>query len=103
MRALRPPSNRRSCASFWMRGQPNNVHRGQGCPECGKTKQGHSRLSDREVVERFLTRGLEMIEPYKVSGVPILTKCSRCDYKWRVRPNHIFRGGGCPRCADYGF
>lgn len=45
---------------------------------------------------------LELLEEYINAKTPILHKHS-CGHTWKVRPNCIIKGQGCPKCADHNF
>ena len=42
--------------------------------------------------------GITPLEKYVNSSTKILCKCNNCGYEWRVKPNGILTGKGCPQC-----
>ena len=40
------------------------------------------------------------LEDYKGARIPILHICIACDYEWKIKPDHVLSGHGCPRCAN---
>ena len=42
---------------------------------------------------------VELLEDYLDSQTMTLHRCRLCNHTWRVRPNSLLRGGGCPVCA----
>ena len=42
---------------------------------------------------------IEVLEDYINSSTKILHKHTVCNYEWKVKPNHILSGKGCPKCA----
>lgn len=42
---------------------------------------------------------VEPLEPYINSGTKILVKCLKCANEWKVAPNSLLSGHGCPKCA----
>ena len=65
------------------------------------TRGGYSRKS-HETYEAELPKSIQVLEGYVDTKTKILHRHS-CGHEWRVRPNHILRGRGCPKCAKYGF
>lgn len=57
--------------------------------------------SDEIYRQEIKKRGLQVepLENYSRSGIPILHRCLRCGYEWKIKPGHIIRGHGCPKCA----
>lgn len=39
------------------------------------------------------------LEAYTKSSEPILCRCNRCGKEWKIRPNNLLRGYGCPVCG----
>lgn len=40
------------------------------------------------------------LETYITARIPILHICIECDYEWKIKPDHVLSGHGCPRCAN---
>lgn len=86
------------CGNVWSL-KPNSFLNGNRCPKCmAKKPRKTQEQFEREVRDK--TNGeFVFVEPY--TGVMNLTLCEhvRCGYRWRVRPNDIFNGHGCPKCT----
>lgn len=59
------------------------------------------RKSNKEFIEELadIMPHITPLEEYKGSKVKILVKSTKCGHSWRVRPNDLFSGYGCPYCA----
>lgn len=62
-------------------------------------------MTKRKTHSQFLDE-LKIINPqiipeeeYQGSSIPIMCFCSACKHRWKVRPNALLRGYGCPKCA----
>jgi len=76
------------------------------CVNCFGKRVSKLRTRPMDVTQNILReRFIELLEPEKYinSRFSVQFKCLICDYIWRTRFNHIFRGGGCPACSTYGF
>jgi hypothetical protein len=58
------------------------------------------KLTQAEVVARFRSNDLEVLEPYQGSQTPILCQCLKCNYERRAYPHSVFAGCRCPNCAN---
>jgi len=81
------------------------------CKVCGKIKSFKSdycsrvcQYIDKNKREEFLSR-LEKINPdiipldeYSLVTTRILCKCKICNKEWKVTPDNLLRGSGCPNC-----
>ena len=56
-------------------------------------------LTQAEWQKRATSRGLEFLEIVKTANTKTLCRCRKCGYQWKVIPNRITQGGGCPKCA----
>lgn len=80
---------------------PNNLLMGHGCPLCSSRKSSERLLRTNE---EFLGRlnsinpNICPIEKYVDSQTKIMCRCTIDGYEWRVRPNDLLRGKGCPEC-----
>ena len=59
------------------------------------------RWSDETYKQMIREKGfhIEPLESYIKSETPILHKCAKCGYEWRIKPGHVIQGHGCPKCA----
>ena len=66
-----------------------------GCPHCSD----HIPLTMSVINERIAHRGLRLIGEYVKTHEKALFQCDN-GHEWRVRPNAVMRGDGCPHCAN---
>lgn len=80
----------------WMT-TPERILIGNSCPKCaGNLKKTHKEY----VCEvKNINSNIEVIEQYINAKTPILHKCLIHNSEWKVRPNDILRGKGCPICG----
>lgn len=84
--------------------KPCNHLAGNGCPECGKQKQGGKRSHEEHVAAIAKTNpNVEVLG--KITGVSkkVLWRCKICGHVWPVRPCDLKDGNGCPKCSEHGF
>lgn len=79
---------------------PNNLLKGQGCPQCG----GTAKLTQKEFEKKFYKKNkyaqdIELLEPYVSAQTKIKCKCKVCEHEWQVTANNLLRGRGCPKCS----
>ena len=70
--------------------------KGKGFSEFRKTNEEY----DNELFYKEID--ICRIENYINARTPILHECFK-EHQWRVKPNDILSGHGCPICATYGF
>lgn len=60
----------------------------------------NKKINTSEYIEKLRTLNIKYtpIEEYINDATEILHKCPRCSYPWKVRPNNIINGSGCPKC-----
>jgi len=59
----------------------------------------------RKTYEQYsneIPKEFKVLEPYKNNRTSILHQHT-CGHTWKVRPSHILRGSGCPKCTKHGF
>jgi very-short-patch-repair endonuclease len=56
-------------------------------------------LTNREVDKRLGDRPIQRIGEVINSSTKLLWKCTVDGHEWMARPNDIFKGRGCPKCA----
>lgn len=80
---------------------PNNLKRKRNCPKC----VGLARLSHEEQIAAIakVNPNVEIFGEIKNNRTKVLCRCKICDHKWMITPNRLKSGGGCPKCAKYGF
>lgn len=87
--------------TFYM--SPDNFLQGRRCPKCMKLKaSAEEALSDRQFKYKLVMRcGTEYVplQEYKTSHHKMLFEHLICGRVFKMRPNAILRGSGCPLCA----
>lgn len=81
---------------------PNNLLRGQGCPECGKKAIGDTlrKAHDQFVSElRSISSRIEIISKYQGDSQKVTCKCIECGHIWDASQSNLLKGSGCPACA----
>jgi len=86
----------RACRNEWMV-RPSDVLKGKGCPRCGGTEKKTHEKYVAEVAEK--NPGIGVVGEYVNDAKKSLHRCRACRNEWMVRPNHVLRGKGCPRCG----
>lgn len=83
---------------------PGNILQGHGCPECGKivgtkvrTKTHEQYIEDLKEVNPNVIP----LEKYVNAHKAILHKCLIDNYEWKVKPNNVLSGKGCPKCNNH--
>ena len=82
---------------------PNHMLKSVGCPKCRSEKE---RLRLTKTHETYLKELKERhidyipLEKYITKGTNILHKCNICGHEWKVKPDNILRGSGCPKCSN---
>ena len=59
-------------------------------------KKTHQQFLD-EILEKGIQ--VKVLENYVNSQTPISCKCKKCGLVWKIRPNNLLRGYGCPKCG----
>lgn len=79
---------------------PNNVLRGRDCTEC----LGIAKKTNSMYIKELSSKGIQYVplESYIDTDTNILHECLACNNKWSVRPAHILKGHGCPKCKRTG-
>lgn len=91
----------RACGHEWD-ATPNNLLKGKHCPKCAKIERAINRTKSNEdflLQIQSINPLIEIQESYKADAVPLMVKCKKCSYSWKVRPSNLLQGSGCPRCA----
>ena len=74
---------------------PYSILNGSGCPKCS----GNIRKSTEEYKEQLKNTNIEPLEEYQGANTKILHKCLICGNTWKVVPNSLLIGIGCPACS----
>ena len=84
----------KTCGYEW-KVRPNNIIKGQGCPNCGKP----SKYTQAKYVSKLLDTEFTVLESINGVDKKILHEHIVCGHKWKVRPSDILRGQNCPKCS----
>jgi hypothetical protein len=57
------------------------------------------KLTNEDVDKRLVGTGIKRLEDYVNCDFNISFQCLICNYVWDARPQNIFSGKGCPKCA----
>lgn len=91
----------KNCGREW-KTTPNTLLSGRGCIKCKLKKFTDSLIMTNEEFIAKLSdisdNSITPLEPYVKSNIKILCKCNVCGNEWRVVPNSLMRGTGCPNC-----
>ena len=76
--------------------RPNSLLNGTGCPKCA----GNIQLTHEEFIIRMnkINDNIEILGEYVNSATKIKVRCKKDRYEWKVRPNSLLSGQGCPKC-----
>lgn len=83
---------------------PDNLLRGQGCPDCGRKSQiEKNTMTYDEFIGSLGSRLNPNVKIIKKSYVNTHSKvecvCNVCGFLWGTLPTDLRHGAGCPRCA----
>ena len=82
---------------------PYGILSGWGCKECKYEKIADSKRKTHEQYVKELREvnpDIEVIEKYIDCDTPILHKCKKDGYEWRIRPANLLIGYNCPVCGE---
>ncbi len=83
----------KKCLFVW-KTSPHHVKQGNGCPKCA----GQYSPTTEEYKEQIKDKPIICIGEYKTAKIKIPHQCKTCDHIWKVSPNSIKQGSGCPKC-----
>ena len=89
------------CGHQW-NALPNNLLRGQGCPECGKKAIADKlrKTHDQFISElHSISHRIAIISKYRGDSRKVTCKCTECGHIWDASPSNLLKGSGCPACA----
>lgn len=81
---------------------PEVFLKSKGCPECYGRKKKTQEEFEKEVKEKYGNE-LTILSKYVNSETKILVRhnCKRCNnHEWEITPNNLYKGRGCPVCAN---
>lgn len=82
------------CGHIWD-ARLDHLYNGHGCPKCAN----YLPLTQEEVQQRFLQRGLELVSTYTHSHIKVEARCLKCLRTLSVEPTNVFHGDmGCRFC-----
>lgn len=88
------------CDNVWLV-KPNAFLNGTRCPniDCIPKKPYKNRAQIEREIRNKTNDEYRMAEPYRGDGEKILFIHRYCGNKWRIKPNDILNGHGCPKCT----
>lgn len=92
------------CNCIWTP-TPDNLLRGQGCPDCGRKSQiEKATMSYNDFIQSLGNNLNPNVNIIKESYVDTRTKvdciCNICGFNWKPLPTDLRHGSGCPKCAN---
>ena len=86
-----------TCKNCW-KPTPSSILSGSGCPTCSGTTTRYTSIT---YDAKLLKKGIiyKRIGEYISSSTSIDHLCPICSNVWKVRPNNILTGSGCPICS----
>ena len=84
------------CGNTW-KAIPNNILSGYGCSKCATFKRTKTTEEYKEEL-KSKNINIECLEEYKGALTKIFHKCLICNYEWKIKPNTVLNGYGCPAC-----
>lgn len=88
--------------AYW-EATPFNMLRGSGCELCRREKIHNSRNKSHEQYVSEINNAnpnVIVLEQYIDAKTPILHKCLIHNFEWKVSPDGILHGYGCPKCKS---
>lgn len=83
--------------------EPANILSGRGCPQCKSHILSNMFVKQHEqyIAEVSVTnQDIEVLEKYINARTPILHRCKKDGYVWKIAPSNILNGQGCPQCQE---
>lgn len=89
------------CGHVWCV-RPDAFLRGSRCPMCARKQRIQANtLTNTQFINRVKEKTYNrctIIEPYINHRTKIKIQCNQCGYIWKILPNNLLSGEGCPRC-----
>lgn len=82
---------------------PANILSGRGCPECKFRILANTFMKTHEEYVNELNiynPDIEVVEKYLGASIPILHRCKKDGYMWKIAPSNALIGQGCPQCHE---
>lgn len=82
---------------------PINVLLGRGCPACKNKKLSDmfSKSHEQYVLEASVVNpDLAVVGTYVNAKTPILHRCKKDGYTWKITPSNVLSGQKCPVCQE---
>ena len=81
--------------------KPNWLLSGHGCSKCAHKSGGEKiRLTNKEFLKKIKEKNIPIVpmEDYELSNKTMKCECQICGHIWKITPNNLLRGFGCPKC-----
>lgn len=82
---------------------PNEISKGRGHRKCSAIKKGlENRIKHSDFLLRMkeINDNIEFLSEYQGSDNKIDCHCKICGHNWSCYPGNLYKGAGCPKCAD---
>lgn len=82
---------------------PNSIKNGYGHQKCSNIKRGQlSKYTHTDFLNRMknINPFISFTSEYTGTSNKIDCHCEICEYNWSCYPGNLYKGAGCPKCAD---
>lgn len=89
----------KKCGYEWKASPVRLLKKRSGCPRC----TGRKKYTTEEFVEKLkgINPDVTILEPYPENNkIKVLCLCNKCGNRFRMRPNNLLSGQGCPKCKN---
>ena len=84
------------CGNIWEI-SPTNLLTGYGCPVCnGGSQRTHKNFV--KIIDKMYPGQYKIIDEYINARTPISVQHLECGNIWKISPDNLKRGKGCPKC-----
>ena len=87
------------CNYEWKAKPTNLLHLKEGCPKCSKHRKSLTHNEFLEELEK-VNPYIKILDTYVNSVEKVTAKCLKCGNIWKVKPNNLQNGRGCPYCKN---
>lgn len=82
---------------------PSEISKGRGHRKCSAIKKGlENRIKHSDFLLRMkeINDNIEFLSEYQGADNKIDCHCKICGHNWSCYPGNLYKGAGCPKCAD---
>lgn len=80
---------------------PYNILSGCSCPNCKAEKASAEKTKTHEQFIQELSDvnpDVTILGTYQKAKIHLLCRCDKCNNEWKVTPDNLLHGYGCPKC-----